>query len=312
MDLVTKLEKKLGKYAVKNLIIYILIGYAVGYVLSVVAPQVYAYLTLNPYYIAKGQVWRIFTWILTSPQDLGLFTIFMFLFYYFIGKSLESAWGTFRYNLYMFSGILFTAVGAVITYFIMYAVDPELAMIISKNGALNASTYYINLTSFLAFALCFPDMEVMFFFIIPMKVKWLAVVDLVLIAIDALEVFSYKSTLTRVFIQYYSLSSADGATAANMYVCGNIILMLLPLLNFVLLWYFLKGFRNNPRQIKRRMEYRRTVNRAEAVNSNITKHKCAICGVTEKDGNHVFRFCSKCNGNYEYCEDHIFNHVHKE
>ena len=171
MNFITKLERKFGRFAINNLIIYVLGAYAVGYILSIAFPQVYSMLLLDPRMIfTKGQVWRIFTWICTIPQELNLFVVFMFLFYYWIGQTLERYWGTFRYNLYMFSGWFFMTVGAIVIYFVS-----------GGKISLSMDTYYINMTSFLAFATLFPDTQVMLMMLIPIKMKWLAIADLVLI-----------------------------------------------------------------------------------------------------------------------------------
>ena len=66
-----------------------------------------------------------------------------------------------------------------------------------------------------------------------------------------------------------------------------------------------------PKEMHRRYVYKKNVKAAAAPNG--TKHKCAICGRTEKDGdNLVFRYCSKCNGNYEFCQEHLYTHKHFE
>ena len=148
-----RIEKKIGKYAIKNLIYYILGGYVIGYILLLTNSRLgfYQYITLEPALVMKGQVWRLFTWICTVPQGVSFFIIFMFLLYFFIGRSLEQNLGTFKYNLYMFSGWFFTTLGAMIVYWITYG-------IYGGSGAvsMNVSTYYLNLASFLAFAVLFP------------------------------------------------------------------------------------------------------------------------------------------------------------
>ena len=120
MNFLNKLERKCGQYAVKNLINYLLIGYGIGYILELLSPDIYSALQLSPALVMKGQVWRLFTWILTTPESLGFFTIFMFMFYYWIGHTLENYWGTFRYNVYMISGYLIMTIGAMLIYGISY------------------------------------------------------------------------------------------------------------------------------------------------------------------------------------------------
>ena len=100
-----KMEYKYGKYAIRNLPMVLIICYAVGYLLELVAPNIMNYLYLNPYLILHGQIWRLFTWILIPPESLSMFTLIMLYCYYSLGLSLEQTWGTFRYNVYIFSGI---------------------------------------------------------------------------------------------------------------------------------------------------------------------------------------------------------------
>lgn len=106
-NFLAKLEKKYGRYAIKNLIIYVLAAYGIGYVLLLTAPAAYSYLELNPALVMKGQVWRLITWVCTVPESFSFFILFMFMFQYFIGSSLEKYWGSFRYNCYVFSGIFY-------------------------------------------------------------------------------------------------------------------------------------------------------------------------------------------------------------
>ncbi len=297
MKLINKLERKFGKYAINNLTLYLMIAYAIGYVVNVMNPKMYALLELNPALVMQGQVWRLFTWICTNPQDMGIFLIFMFFFYYWIGTTLERHWGTFRYNLYMFSGYFFMTIGAILTYLITNALGSPINM--------SVSTYYINLASFLAFATLFPDVQVMLYMIIPLRIKWLAIVDGVFIGIELL---NYVSILTKYtneeFAILYALYGIDYKSAA----WAGIFSIIMALLNFFIFFLATRNYRKiSPAEIKRKKEFQKQVRN----NTRITKHKCAICGRTDEDSpNLSFRFCSKCEGNYEYCEDHLFTHQH--
>ena len=158
------------------------------------------------------------------------------------------------------------------------------------------STYYISLSIFLAYALTYPDMKVLLYFVIPIKMKWMAIVYAALVVYDIVR-----------------------------YFMGGAWFMALPiiasLLNFII---FFLGTRNlnryNPKEIHRRNQFKRAMGESKTVpfpggskSGEVTKHKCAVCGRTEKDDpNLEFRFCSKCNGNYEYCQDHLYTHIHKK
>lgn len=279
----SKFEKKFGKYAIQNITLILILCYVAGYVIQLVAPAAVQYLTLEPYRILHGEVWRLVTWLLIPPSSLDIFTIIMLIFYYNIGTTLEKTWGTYRYNVYIFSGLLFTILASFLCFGYMCLTMGDLpADIIGQYSLMRSgefSTYYINLSIFLAFAMTYPDMKVLLMFVIPVKMKWMALLDLVLlvymlVAGDIVSKFAVAAALINVGVFYL--------TTRNL-------------------------FRMSPKQMKRRADFRNEVKR----NTKITRHKCAICGRTEEDDpNLEFRFCSKCNGNYEYCQNHLFTHEH--
>lgn len=272
MNWLDKLEKKFGRFAIPNLTMYLIGAYIIGFGIYYFLPGLFKWLTLEPYFILKGQVWRVISWILVPPSGSLISIIFIVLLYYSLGTALERAWGTFRYNVYIFSGILFTVIGAFALYFIAGT------GMIGYGGLF--STYYINMSIFLAFAVSYPDMELLLYFIIPIKMKWMSIVYAVFILYD----FIAGNFISRVTI------------AAS-------------LLNFVV--FFLstkKGY--SPKQQMRKKKYQKQ-SRPHMTYSNGARHRCAVCGRTELDDpNLEFRFCSKCNGNYEYCQDHLFTHEH--
>lgn len=282
MNFMNKLERKFSRYAVSNLTMYLIFGYVAGYVMSRLAPGMLNYLTLDPYQILHGQVWRLVTWVLIPPSMQSiLFYAIMMLFYYQLGMNLERSWGVFRYNVYIFGGILYTIIGAVVTWLVMTAVYKNAALTGAIVG-MQVSTYYICMSIFLAFAVCYPNMQVMLYFIIPIKMKWLAYVYAALMLYD--------------FIQ----SLWPGR-----------IVMAMSLLNFIIFFLSTRDLRRyTPKEVHRRQAYQKAV-RQPGNAAGITKHKCAICGRTEQDDPSLeFRFCSKCDGNYEYCQDHLFTHQH--
>ena len=283
MKLITKLEQKFGRYGIHNLTIYIIICYVVGYVLELLQPNMLAYLALDPGQIFRGQVWRIFTWILIPPSALDIFTIIMLYFYYSIGSTLERTWGTFRYTLYILSGLLFTIIGAFVLYFLvgnMYSV---------LNLGMAFSTYYISTSILLAFAATYPDMQVLFWFIFPLKIKWLGIL--------------YGVQILYNMIVYLR----RGAWFMTIPIIAS-------LLNFVIFFFSTRNVaRYRPKEVKRRRDFQKAVNPGRVYSGGITKHKCAVCGQTEQDNPDLeFRFCSRCNGNYEYCQNHLFTHTHIE
>ncbi len=282
MNFMNKLERKFSRYAIPSLTMYLIFGYVAGYVLNTFLPGVLAYLTLDPYLVFHGQIWRLVTWVLIPPSMQSIiFYAIMMLFYYQLGMNLERTWGTFRYNVYIFGGIIYTAVGAVVTWLILTAVYGGASYMGTYVG-MHVSTYYICMSIFLAFAVCYPDMQVLLYFIIPIKMKWMAYVYAVLMLYD--------------FIQ----SQWPGR-----------IVMVMSLLNFLIFFLSTRDLRRySPKEVHRRQAYRQAV-RPPRSSGGITKHKCAICGRTEQDDPSLeFRFCSKCEGNYEYCQEHLFTHTH--
>lgn len=267
MNFLDKMERKYGKYAIKNLPAIIVALYAAGYIISALMPELLSYLTLSPYLILHGQVWRVISWVLVPPGSLDLFTIIMLYFYFSLGRTLEYTWGAFRFNVYIFSGIIFTVIGAFLLYFM--------------GGSGYFSTYYINMSIFLAFAITYPDMEVLLYFLIPIKMKWMGVV----------------------YGFFIVLSLIQGSWADR-------ISIVMSLLNFLIFFVMSRNLkRYSPKEVHRRNEFKRNVQKVQPKQG--TRHKCAVCGRTEKDGDHLeFRYCSKCDGNYEYCQDHLFTHQH--
>lgn len=290
MRFIDKLERKYGRYGIENLTMYIIISYVLGYALMYINPGALSMLSLNVTKILQGQVWRLVTWIVYPPSTSSplWFVIAILFFYYPISASLEHTWGKFKFTLYILSGMIFTVIAAFILHFVMGGVLDGL-------GGIIFSTYYISLSIFLAYSLTYPDMTVLLMFVIPIKMKWMSIVYAAIVIYDVARYFM------------------NGAWFMALPIIAS-------LLNFVIFFLGTRDFnRYNPKEIHRKNEFKRAVNGGSKTvpfpgNSNgVTKHKCAVCGRTEKDDpNLEFRFCSKCNGNYEYCQDHLYTHIHKK
>lgn len=291
MKPMSNFEKEFGKYAIKNISLVLILFYACGYLINWINPVMFNYLTLNPYAILfKGQVWRLITWLIIPPENFSFFTLIMLYFYYSIGTTLERTWGTYRYNLYLFLGIIFTAVGAFAMMGFVYLFQRDILFALGAENYFAVlstmfSTYYVNMSIFLAFAATFPDMQVLLFFFIPIKVKILGIIYGVLL------VYEFIAGVGNKYLN-----------AANRFVIGA------SLLNFIVFFLTSRNMIHmSPKQVKRRQEFKREVKQS----AKITRHKCAICGRTEETNPELeFRFCSKCDGNYEYCQDHLFTHAH--
>mgnify|MGYP003409214146 CR=1 FL=1 len=288
-----KLERKFGRFAIPRLMNYMIGGYIIGYLLHfgryITGVDFLAYLTLDPYQIIHAtngfpipQFWRLISWLLVPPdQNHLILGVIMMIFYWQLGTVLERTWGVFRFNVYMFGGIIFTIIGA----FILFALTGgDIASSYAMSYAF--TTNYINLSIFLAFALCYPDMQIMLYFIIPIKMKWLALV----------------------YAAFIVVNLATGGV-------GDRIVIVSSLLNFAIYYLSTRDYyRIAPKERKRKAAFKRAYDNMGKSGSSgpIPKHKCCICGRTDKTNPELeFRFCSKCNGNYEYCQDHLFTHVHK-
>lgn len=289
MKFLNKLERKFGKYAIPNLIKYVLVLYAVGTLIGCIDPTFYIrYLCLDFDKVLSGQIWRVITFIMAPYGSIGnsfvgilLFLIEAYL-YYMIGNALEQAWGTFRSNLYLYSGIFFNIVAALLIYVVCKNVY-------GVNVIYTVGLEYIFQALFFAFAFLYPDVQLMLWMVIPIKVKYLGYLNGILMAYQVVTCF----------------------LSTNIYDKVNGIAILVATANFFLfvLWS-LKSKRPTRAQVKRRREFKKQV-RTMAGKAGEPRHRCAICGRTEQDNpNLEFRFCSKCDGNYEYCSDHLFTHEH--
>ena len=291
MKFLDKLEKKFGKYAIKNLMYYIIMLYALGFVIMLVKPEIYTnFLSLNAPAILSGQIWRIFTYIIYPPTGSLITILISLYFYYVVGSMLERQWGTFRFNLYFFTGVILHAAAAIFIYLVWGAV-------------LEMGTYYLNLSMFFAFAAMFPNMQVLFMWLIPIKMKWLAYIDGVYFAVTIVAGFMSESLSYDMLVRLYSF----GIIANKAYA----VMALVSLLNFLIYASTFRSIqRMTPKEVYRRKAYEHKVAQAQVM-KNMPRHKCAICGRTEKDHPDLeFRYCSKCEGNFEYCQDHLFTHEH--
>jgi hypothetical protein len=171
MNILDRLERKFGSHAIQHLTPIIIVTYVTGYILqlmgSVTGSSPLALLSFSPTLIARGQVWRIVTWILMPPSSLSIWTLLMLFCIYQQGVMLEQVWGDFKFDFYIFNGLILT----VIAGFIAYAISPMEVEFYS----LSFSTYYISLSVFLGLALTFPNMEFRFMFLIPIKAKYLVI-----------------------------------------------------------------------------------------------------------------------------------------
>ena len=282
-DAVERFCARHPRFGIPNLMRYIVIGNVVVYFLSMLSRNTDAaaldFLAFNLNSLLHGEIWRIVTYIFVPEYSSPFALLIALYFYYWIGSTLEREWGTPKFTLYYLGGAALTVVGVILT------------SLISGNYYLTlAGTGYVNLSMFLAFAVLFPDMTVLLFFIIPIKIKWLAIIDGAFFAIEIV-----------------------GAILS-----GNVVGAITPvlaLLNFALFatpYIHYMRRKTQDRHSAGAVNFRRTVHQAQKQQQTAPyHHKCAVCGRTDTDYPDLqFRYCSKCAGYHCFCQDHIFSHVH--
>ena len=286
MNFITKLERKYGRFAIPNLTMILIAGFILGYLIEIFSPDALLAVCLDPDKVMHGQIYRLITWVVMPPGGISIFVVIMLMFYYHVGKTLENYWGDFRYSLYIISGIIFTDIGIMLTHIITKLSGAnDLTSLMAEYGYYGASTYYLCLSLFLAYAFMFPDLQVLYMMIIPIKVRWLGYLDIAYLIVQVIQ-FG--------LIRYYT----------------GMVTVIMSVLNFIIFYFLLKGkTRVSPAQRRRKRRYRKEVRQTQIM----TRHKCAICGQTEEDDPTLeFRYCSRCKGNYEYCQNHLFTHEHKK
>lgn len=269
---------------IPNLMLYVGIGNLVVYLLFLMQktnPLFYSLLCFNDTGVLNGEVWRIFTYplvyLVESYPFLGMLSL---LFFFWCGRTLEQHWGTLRFNLYYFGAVLLTALVALVTRSYAYS-------------------DYINLSLILGMAVLAPDDYVMLYFVIPIKMKWLAWLELG---------YTLYGTVRGLIFMFQTLGS-------GFLYFG----WLVPLVPFFLFLLFAGKqaadlLPNALRRAPARAKWQRKVNsgpvRPVAAQPQ-ARFRCTVCGRTElTDPKLEFRYCSKCKGYRCYCEDHIHNHAH--
>lgn len=263
MNWLDKLERKFGRYAIDNLMSYIVAANAAILLIYTMMPSagisIMDRLSFVPHFVLRGEIWRFITFIFIPPNT-GFWGVIALVFYYSISRSLESQWGAFRFNVYYLLGMIGTAVFSLIF-------------------GITGTPFYLNLSLFLAYAKIFSENRVYLFFILPVKVKYLA--------------WAYWGVL--------ALSVIQGGWKA-------LILILVSLINYFI-FFGVSNVKSMKTQRKVNHNHRKFKKDTPKV---IHIHRCSVCGITDRDDpNMEFRYCSKCDGHYEYCAEHIFNHEHR-
>ena len=343
--MIDKLEKKFGRFAIRGLMKYVIGLYLAGFVIYMINDTFYdTWLTLDIDKILSGQVWRIFTFIIQPVNVNNIFGMFISLYVYFMfGTAIENVWGSFRFTLFYISGILFNILAVVTMYLIVYAVY-------GYGVSFPADLSYINLTLFLAFALTFPELRFgmgnggmsMFTMIWLLAIavdvyqafqyggEFLGFITLAECLVW-MTILCFGPKAKHMVIVHFVLLGVEIAKAFRLskwYGIFSIVMTAYALLNFFIHYTSMKrkgvGLRNRIQkqfmQSIKNSENRTAPSGAHPHGKVVSiyrggdqpRHRCAVCGRTEKDDDTLeFRFCSKCNGSYEYCSDHLYTHEHK-
>ncbi|MBP3633479.1 MAG: rhomboid family intramembrane serine protease [Oscillospiraceae bacterium] len=253
---------------IPNLMLVIAIGMAVVYLFMQIDPSNLFYHTLrfDRNAILQGQVWRLLTYIfIPSYGNIFLLAISMY-FYFFIGKAIEGSWGTLRFNLFYLCGVIITDIAALLLH-------------------VNASSASLNLSLLLAFATLYPENQVLLFFIIPLKMKYLAWFYFAMTIYDAVRLNFFP---VFALLNYFIFFGGDIVNVLPDFMKPN--------------GGYRRAQRPNANWAK---DYQKKASKP------LYRHKCTVCGRTDTEHPHLeFRYCSKCSGYYCYCLDHINDHAH--
>jgi hypothetical protein len=260
MKLLNRIERKIGGYAIPNLTLYLMLFQGLTYLLWLGRSDYVDKLLLKHDQVFAGQWWRVLTLLVVPPLMRPIFAIFYFWVYYMIGTALEARWGEFRYNLYILIGYIATV------------------LVVLIPGA-DVSNLYLMESVFLAFAWLYPDFEFLLFFILPVKVKWLALIGWA----------------------FYAYAMLTGYWDTRAEVAAGTV-------NFLVFFHsdLIDWIRTSNRKFQGGMA------QARARDAKPPMHVCAECGVTDQsDRKMEFRYCPLCTGTPAYCMNHIHNHKHR-
>ena len=273
---------------IPNLMLYISLGSALVY-LTILATQnlmVYGLLCFDRSAILRGQIWRLITYPLAYYTSSPLMAFVSLFCYYSLGRAMENIWGTLKFNLFYFTGVVMMDI-----YCMIFGGQ--------------ANVYYLNLSLFLGYATMYPDTHFLLFFIIPVKAWIFALLDLVLVVYGLL-VYPFPANLFSVI------------SLANYFLFfGSDVLNVLPRswrVNARRL--FRKKNNYAPKEDRPKVvpfptagSYQATMARPQAPYT----HRCTVCGRTDVTNPELeFRYCSRCSGYHCYCQEHISNHTHVE
>ena len=283
---------------IPNLMLYIVLGCGIVSALDILGyNQIYNLLCFDRNAILHGQVWRLISFIFTMSSGNILMTLLLLYCYYSLGNALERTWGTLRFNLFYFTGILLMDIFAMV-----FGGIPVTVEIGNYKAALDFSDFYagsminyLHLSMLICYATAYPETQFYVFFFIPVKAWILALIYLGVTLFEVVQMsvpnwlFPHNLFPLVAFANYFLFFGKD---IQNL---------------FPLSWRYRKKRPASPRQTG-------TVSFQGKKNTTpCYTHRCTVCGRTDATNPELeFRYCSRCNGYFCYCEDHINNHTHME
>ena len=268
MRAVDRFLYKHPNFGIPRLARYIAIGSGAAWVIGLINSVLYSYLAFSAAAVMHGQVWRLVSFML-MPYDTSFLGVISILFYYWIGTTLEQYWGSGKFTIYVLINMLLTSLSGFVLHFVGYSIS--------------LTPTYLYLAMFFAFAVYFPDVQVLFMMIIPIKMKYLAYLDAVLFALAIIRNPFPFNLIPIVAILGFLL------------FCGGELLSRIP-----------------KRASAQTINFRRESERIRREQREMLyHHKCAVCGRTDVSNPELeFRYCSRCAGYHCFCRDHINNHIH--
>lgn len=293
---------------IPNLMLYIALGNALVIILSLFngGGQLYSLLCFDKASILKGQIWRLVTFVFTQSGTSVISLLFLY-FFYILGRHVELSMGTFRFNLFYFTGVILMDIFAMVFCPVLpetVSTQEQYTYLQSVYPVYLDMAYYLHLSLILTFATAYPDSQFMILFIIPIRAWVMALIYLLL---------TFASIFNLSYPVFYFPHNLFPLVALGNYLLftGKDIINLLPLS-----WRAKLSRKAAPKQTHPpktgTIPFKRK-DPARPAAKDLYTHRCTVCGRTDvSDPQLEFRYCSRCNGYYCYCSEHISNHTHIE
>jgi len=259
MSFLDKLDRKLGRYAIPNVTLFLVGGQGLFFLFLYSGQVAYSRMLLVPSLVMQGEWWRLLAFLFIPPSMSVIFIFFGLYLFYMMGTALENRWGAFRYNVFLLAGYLLTVGVTFLT------------------PSSSATNIFLGGSVFLAFALLYPDFQIYIFFILPVKIKWLALLAWI----------------------GYAWSFLTGGVDTKLLIIASVGNVLLFFGSDI--WLRMRyGGRKMTSQVR------------DIAQSREPFHRCAVCGKTDLTNPELdFRYCAECGG-LGYCIEHIGNHEHRK